>query len=71
MVSIPEETIWFVFMFLSPMFTKPFAKVTCPMYPILGNHDYEGNIDAQIKYSMYVLRMHMKNKYYYTVNRML
>lgn len=32
------------------VFVKPFAKVNCMWYPVLGNHDWEGNVQAQIDY---------------------
>jgi hypothetical protein len=38
-----------------------------PVYPVLGNHDYEGNVSAQIKYSRKRLgtgRWRMENRYY-------
>ena len=33
------------------VFVAPFAKVNCPWYPVLGNHDWEGNVQAQIDYA--------------------
>ena len=34
----------------SKVFSKPFNDVKCPWYPILGNHDWEGNVQAQLDF---------------------
>eukprot|EP01032_Pedospumella_encystans_P012191 gene12191-14122_t len=34
----------------SNVFSQPFKDVKCPWYPILGNHDWEGNVQAQIDF---------------------
>ncbi len=31
-------------------YVEPFFGVRCPWYPVLGNHDWQGNIQAQIDY---------------------
>ncbi|MGB7344568.1 MAG: metallophosphoesterase [Pirellulaceae bacterium] len=36
----------------------------CPFYPTLGNHDYAGNIDAQVEYSQRSDRWKMPALYY-------
>ncbi|GIW22963.1 MAG: hypothetical protein KatS3mg068_1970 [Candidatus Sericytochromatia bacterium] len=43
-------------------FEKPYKNIDLKFYVILGNHDYRGNIHAQIKYSK-------KNKKFFLPNR--
>ncbi len=47
-------------------FEKPFAasRFPNPFYVCLGNHDYYGNIAAQVEYSRLNSRWHMPNPYY-------
>ena len=46
---------------------KPFSSPclsTVPLLPILGNHDYKGNPDAQIEYSKVWNQWHMPHRFY-------
>ena len=46
---------------------KPFSKPCIsklPLYPILGNHDYKGNPDAQIEYSKVKANWNFPNRFY-------
>ena len=47
-------------------FEEPFAqeRFDCPFYACLGNHDYFGNIGAQIEYSRLNNRWNMPSPYY-------
>ncbi len=47
----------------SEVFSLPFKDVKCPWYPILGNHDWEGNVQAQIDFRT-DSRWQMPNIYY-------
>lgn len=47
-------------------FEQPFGKnrFACPFYACLGNHDYFGNVAAQIEYSQIHKRWNMPSAYY-------
>ena len=47
-------------------FEQPFEKklYDCPFYACLGNHDYYGNVAAQIEYSQIHKRWNMPSAYY-------
>ncbi|MFQ3576071.1 MAG: metallophosphoesterase, partial [Cytophagales bacterium] len=47
-------------------FENIYAKggITCPWYPILGNHDYQGNAQAQLDYSKISRRWSFPSRYY-------
>jgi tartrate-resistant acid phosphatase type 5 len=46
------------------VFEEPFKDVTCPWYPILGNHDWEGDPSAQMAYSRVNAKWQMPALYY-------
>ena len=39
-------------------------SLQCDWYPVLGNHDYHSDVDAQIRYSKISQRWHMPARYY-------
>ena len=53
-----------------PLFHYSFENIytahslQCDWYPVLGNHDYHTNVDAQVKYSQVSRRWDMPGKYY-------
>lgn len=46
-------------------FEKPYAALHFPFYMVLGNHDYRGNIQAQIDYSQKSSKWVMPRRYYH------
>lgn len=52
-------------------FESIYAKggITCPWYPVLGNHDYQGNAQAQIDYSKISRRWSFPSRYYTFVQK--
>lgn len=53
-----------------PLFHYSFENIytahslQCDWYPVLGNHDYHSDVDAQIRYSKISQRWHMPARYY-------
>ncbi len=45
-------------------FEKPYADLNMPFYMVLGNHDYRGNIQAQLDYTHRSKKWRMPAKYY-------
>lgn len=45
-------------------FEKPYANLPFRFYMILGNHDYRGNIEAQIAYTQQSKKWYMPARYY-------
>lgn len=45
-------------------FEKPYAHLPFRFYMILGNHDYRGNIEAQIAYTQHSQKWYMPDRYY-------
>ena len=45
-------------------FEIPYSALEIPFYAILGNHDYQGNIEAQIRYSQKSKQWRMPRAYY-------
>lgn len=45
-------------------FELPYALLNIPFYVLLGNHDYKGNVEAQIQYSKKSSKWHMPSRYY-------
>lgn len=44
-------------------FIKNFARIQCPWFPALGNHDYDGNPDVQVQFKR-DWRWQMDGRYY-------
>ena len=53
-----------------PLFHYSFENIytahslQCDWYPVLGNHDYHSDVDAQVRYSKISQRWHMPSRYY-------
>lgn len=45
-------------------FEKPYAGLNFPFYMILGNHDYRGNVQAQLDYSQHSKKWTLPARYY-------
>jgi len=45
-------------------FEEPYADLKFPFYPTLGNHDYFGNIEAQINYSSESSKWRFPSRFY-------
>ncbi len=45
-------------------FEKPYAKLNFPFYMTLGNHDYRGNVQAQVDYTRQSKKWKMPSRYY-------
>ena len=57
-VESVDDPLW------QAVFLKPFNTVPRPFYAVLGNHDWEGNIEAQLRYHDIDSRWNMENIYY-------
>jgi len=57
-VESPSDPQW------KKKFEEPYADFTFPFYPTLGNHDYHGNIEAQLEYSKKNKQWKMPARYY-------
>jgi tartrate-resistant acid phosphatase type 5 len=57
-VKSTEDRHWY------NVFEEPFRAVDCPWYPILGNHDWEGDPYAQLAYSQLNPKWKMYSLYY-------
>lgn len=58
-VDSPRDPQW------KRKFEDPYRKLEINFYPSLGNHDYRGNIEAQIQYSKVNEKWKMPNRYYF------
>lgn len=45
-------------------FEQPFAKLPFRFYMTLGNHDYRGNVQAQVDYTQHSKKWYMPSRYY-------
>lgn len=45
-------------------------SLACPWYPVLGNHDRDGNAEAQVQYSTHSPRWRMEAPYYQRTERL-
>ncbi len=60
-VASPRDPKW------KQVIEDPFSRLCIskvPLYPILGNHDYKGNPDAQISYSRMNSQWNFPNRFY-------
>jgi acid phosphatase len=57
-VTSVDDPLWF------SAFEAPYANIDLPFYAALGNHDYRGNIGAELAYSARSYRWHMPSPYY-------
>lgn len=60
-VTSPEDPKW------KKVIEEPFDQLCIgkvPLYPVLGNHDYKGDPNAQISYSQFNKQWHFPNRFY-------